>query len=81
LVITDVVITVLGTVVDEELCERAGPLSGALLSSSQDARTPIPSNEAAAIAADRRRTVLLLTAKAIPLVQVYPRCGTRRLGD
>jgi hypothetical protein len=78
---TEVVITVLGTVVDEELCERAGPVYGPLSLSSQDARTPMPVNEAVAIAADRRRTVLLLTAKAIPLVQVYPRCVTRRLAD
>jgi hypothetical protein len=53
LVATDVVITVLGTVVVAEVSgERDGALSGPLSLSSQDARTPIPTNEAAAIAAD-----------------------------
>jgi hypothetical protein len=53
LVSTDVVITVFGTVVVADVFgDRDGALSGVLLLSSQDASTPIPSNEAAAIAAD-----------------------------
>ena len=54
LVSTDVVITVLGTVVVAEvLGERGGPMSGLLSSSLHDVSSPIPTNEAVAIAADR----------------------------
>jgi hypothetical protein len=54
LVTTDVVVAALGTVVVAEVSgERGGPESGVLLSSSHDASSPVPTNEAVAIAADR----------------------------